>query len=310
VKKTILLLALILTLSTLLSTGAMAAVHGTFRTAAESVNREWSNGDKLGFINWINFDGFFKGDDWGNFQLGVKSWKMHVYEATAAGSNDDGLIYGDGDLSGNHGGETGFEFRPGYQKNTAWGTYGGQLIFSQGRGFETVNYDSWDTIKPEVNMTYNLSNKSRIFTRALYEYAQRDKIDYVNDWAEIEAQYKYDIAGGTLGVGIFIGEGFEEENFEGLDDRDEIRGLLNYAKYFPQTKIFMNSYSEVRRWDNAAGDYANQAKLGVFINRPVSKNFIWEAEANVFHEFDVNDGFNGKAYQELFFMTALRYNFW
>lgn len=309
-KKTILLLALILTLSTLLSTGAMAAeVHGLVRTAAESVNR--SNGDwKLGFINWINFDGFFKSDDWGNFQLGVKSWRWHVYESTDVdNSSTDGLVYGDGDLTASHGGETGFEFRPGYQKNTAWGTYGGQLIFSQGNGIDSINYANWDAIKPEVNMTYNLSNRSRVFTRALYAIEDTSAIGYTDDWFEVEVQYKYDIAGGTLGAGVFLGEGFEEsdEANGALKDRDEIRGLLNYAKYFPQTKIFMNSYSELRRWEDSKGNAANQYKIGIYANRPVWKGFVWEAEANVFQE--LLDGWSDNGYREVFFMTGLRYNF-
>jgi len=281
-KKTLLLLVLLLACS-IFSTEVMASnVHGSIRSAVETGNRHNTDGTDYDFTKLILADGFLKSDDWGNFQLGYVVHKN----------------YNQGD---DNNGETEIEFRPGYQKTIDWGTYGGQLIFVQGRS--AGDSSGYDIVKPEVNLTYNLTDKSRIYTRGLYEHRNNTGSNSANDWVEGEVQYQSDIGGGTIGTGLFIGDGVEKK------DDDEVRGLLNYHKYFSSTKVFANFYSELRYHRNQDnGKKWKSYKVGVYANRPIGKGFVLEAETNVYHDFDETWDVE-QSYRELFFMTGIKYEF-
>lgn len=277
-KKTLLLLAALLSIST----SAMADESGMVRTAVETGTRNFSDGTDLNFTTWILADGFFKGQNWGNFQLGYIAKKGHNED-----NDQDGFMA--------------VELRPGYNKATSWGNFGGQLIFVQEKWSNSAKGN--DAIKPEAWATYNLNSKSRIFTRALYSNNKITAVSDTDNWFEAEVQYKRDIAGGTLGTGVFVAPGVDEK------DVNEARYLLNYAKFFPKYKIFTYSYGEFRTFDDDFyGNKWNAYKVGVYANHDLGNGFVVEAEVNRYSDFNYS-WTTKEDFSELFTMAGVRYNF-
>lgn len=286
-------LALLVTALLAISGTALAADgDGVLITKVETGNRT-DNGSDYNFTNWIT-EGVFKGSNWNGFQLGYLVRKGH-------------------NETDNHDGEMELEFRPGYEKQTSWGNFGGQLIIEQGRNVAGTTSDSegWDAIKPELWGTYNINEKSRVFARALYETKEVTGNDVANDWFEVEAQYRYDIGGGTAMVGAFYAPSVEDWAADGWEGVEETRLLGNYAKWWPTAKIFTVLYGDVREIKSSeGGDWCNAYKISLYANTPLPfmDGLVLEGEINRFAQFNtIWDTAN--PYAENFFMLGMRYNF-
>lgn len=293
-------LALLVTALLAISGTALAAdADGVILTKVETGNRT-DNGTDYNFTKWVT-DGFFKGNNWGDFQLGYMFSKTHTEL-----EDEDG--------------EQEFEFRPGYNHKTSWGEFGGQVIFEQGRvsGSDSNNLGKgWDSIKPEVWGTYNINDKSRVFARALYETKEVTGDTALatngvsNDWFEVEAQYRYDIGGGTAMVGAFYAPSVEDWAADGWEGTEETRLLANYAKWWPTAKVFTVLYGDVREIKSSeGGDWCNAYKISLYANTPLPfmDGLVLEGEINRFSQFDTI-WTTSNPYAENFFMLGMRYNY-
>lgn len=112
-----------------LSTNLVAEESGFIRTAAETGTIYFEDGKKSEFTDFILADGSFKGETWGDFQLGYVAKKGHNEN-----NDHDGYVY--------------TEIRPGYNKGTSWGTFGGQIIIAQENMANSASGS--DAIKPEI----------------------------------------------------------------------------------------------------------------------------------------------------------------
>lgn len=283
-------LALLVTALLAISGTALAAdANGVILTKVETGNRT-DNGTDTNFTNWVT-DGFFKGDNWGDFQLGFTFNKTHNESEDEDGAQE-------------------FEFRPGYNHKTSWGEFGGQVIFEQGRNSAAAT--GYDNIKPEVWATYNINDKSRVFARALYSKGETTAQTYTDNWVELEAQYRYDIFGGTAMVGGFYAPAMNDDanhwTWEGLE---EARLLANFAKWWPAAKVFTVLYGDVRDLKTDEGnDWCNAYKISLYANTPLPfmDGLVLEGEINRFAQFNTL-WTTSNPYAENFFMMGLRYNF-
>lgn len=284
-KKLALVVGALLTIS--LSSFA-ADGDGTIISKIETGNRT-DNGSDYNFTNWIT-EGVFKGTNWEGFQLGYYIRKGH-------NETDD------------HDGEMELEIRPGYEKQTSWGSVGGQVIFEQGRYAGATT--GWDAVKPEAWATYNINEKSRVFGRALYSDLKKTGVAEDDGWFEVEAQYRYDIGGGTAMAGVFYAPSVEDWSNDGWEGTEETRLLANYAKWWPSAKVFTVLYGDVRQVKASdGGDWCNAYKVSLYANTPVPyvDGLVLEGEVNRFAQFDtIWDTKN--PYAENFFMLGLRYNY-
>jgi len=277
-------LALLVTALLAISGTALAAdANGVILTKVETGNRT-DNGTDTNFTNWVT-DGFFKGDNWGDFQLGFTFNKTHNESEDEDGAQE-------------------FEFRPGYNHKTSWGEFGGQVIFEQGRNSAAAT--GYDNIKPEVWATYNINDKSRVFARALYLEGETTGVAKEDKWFEVETQYRYDIGGGTAMAGVFYGPGVDDT------DNQDLRLLGNYAKWWPQLKVFTSLWGEVREYTEPDNEKINAYKISLYANTPMPfmDGLVLEGEINRYADFKTPDAWNQKRlYAENFFMLGLRYNF-
>lgn len=290
-------LALLVTALLAISGTALAAdVDGVIVTKVETGNRTdalwslptgWYTVDN-NFTNWVT-DGFLKGSNWGDFQLGFTFNKTHN-----DGEDNDGAQE--------------FEFRPGYNHKTSWGEFGGQVIFEQGRVSGAAT--GYDNIKPEVWATYNINDKSRVWGRMLYMKGENTVLKATDigtdNHAEGEVQYKYDIGGGTAMAGVFYVPGVDSI------DGKETRILGSFSKWWPQYKVFTSLYGDVRDIERNDGldIYAYKASLYANTPMPFMDGLVLEGEINRYADIKTPDAWNkSREYAENFFMLGMRYNF-
>ncbi|MBN1468489.1 MAG: hypothetical protein JXM74_02530 [Fusobacteriaceae bacterium] len=322
---------------------------GYVRTGLESGNRIDGDGKSVQFNNWILADGYFKGDNWGNFQLGYLAEKEFNKN-----NKDDG--------------KTNIELTPGYGKNTDWGYYGGQVTFAVERW--GASEGGTDTIKPKFWATYNINGKSRIETKALYAFSKgTPKEDYKEVWSsnanggaggyvkvdtsvnadsyllstfdddgkshwfEAEAQYKYDIFGGTIGAGLYYGQNIKDkynktdsniwsgggtetvyEQLSAEKNYYKISYLLNYSKYFSTIKTYASLYGEYKDykykygvWDYNDKDKKQEYEVGLYMNKNFDNKFSLDGEIK--RTADLTKSKGGDYVTENLFALGLKYNF-
>lgn len=270
-----------------LSTGLMAEESGFVRTAVETGTLHFEDEKTSKFTDFILADGLFKGETWGNFQLGYVAKKGHNED-----NDHDGYVYN--------------EIRPGYNKGTGWGSFGGQLIIAQEK--MTNSAKGSDMLKPEIWGTYNISPKSRVFARALYSHKQVTGEEKVDNWVEIEGQYMYDIAGGTAGVGVFAAPGIDSvDDGYSKSDNDEYRGVGFYRKYWSAISLYTDFHADVRAFKDPNNENTwNSTRMGVYTSKPIGKGFVAEAEYNRYQHF--NEKWKPEnSFGEDRFMLGLRY---
>lgn len=327
-KKSFFITALVVLSSQILA----AEDTGYVRTGLESGNRIDGDGKSVQFNNWILADGYFKGDNWGNFQLGYLAEKEFNKN-----NKDDG--------------KTNIELTPGYGKNTDWGYYGGQVTFAVERW--GASEGGTDTIKPKFWATYNINGKSRIETKALYAFSKgtpnsEDTVynqwgyttkssddDGKSHWYEVEAQYKYDIFGGTIGTGLYYGSNIKDSytktwNYSSWDGTStssgsdtetsnknnyyEVNYLLNYSKYFSPIKTYASLYGEYRNyfydggvWDYNDKDKKQEYQVGLYMNKNFDNKFSLDGEIK--RTADLTKSKGGDYVTENLFALGLKYNF-
>lgn len=316
--KKVLLLAAILSLSV----SAYADESGYVRTGIKAGYKEnaWNNelngtDDNLSFAEWTLAEGWFKGSNWKGFGVGYSAKKSFNED-----NNSDGAMK--------------IELSPEYGKSTKFGYVSGQITFAEEK-WGSMSSGS-DTIKPKVSATVNLTPKSRLEMKALYAYTQATPVatkekyntwsdsnslqiwkekttntdDGKSQWAEAEVQYKYELFGGTAGVGVYYGTNIKDkytttttgakyngwggpynettttsEELSANDNYYQINYLVNYAKYITPIKLYASIYGEfdnfTYKYDtNSYGKKDVQAyQVGLYLSRNFSNGFGLDLEA-------------------------------
>lgn len=275
-KKVILLLGALLAVS---ATTMAAQANGFIGTKVEVANKSNESGWETQDTHWITH-GMVKGSNWGDFELGFLVRKDH---------NDDN----------DHDGFMSLEFAPRYNKATKWGNIGGQVIIAQETS--APEKKGSDAIKPEITLTYNLTDKSRVFTRVTYETREHTGTEEKNNFFETEVQYKHDVFGGTVMGGVVYQPGVDDT------DTQVVRGVSNYVKWWPTAKVFTVLYGEIQEITEVDKDKFNTAKVSLYANTPLPfmDGLVLEGEVNRYADLKVPTGIS--KYTEDFFMLGLRY---
>jgi len=268
-------IALIITALLTLSTTAMADDTGTIGSFVETGTRT-TNGVTTDFTTWIMTDGYFKGENWGNFALRYLSKKEQNQ------TNDNN-------------GYTRIEFKPEYEKSFPKGNVGGRLIFAQANwdndgGSNGFGVETWGS--------YKINPKLRVDSRVYYVKEFMTAQD-PNNYGDGDIQLKSDILKGTVGIGAWYSPSIDDS------DPTEIRGLLNYGKWFPNAKVYTYGFAEVQKITNVDESETKYTKVGAVVSHVFTNHIIVDAEVNRKETFDTEN----YDFAENFFRAGIKYTF-